>query len=236
MAKYTMELRKVCDIFTRPTVESWFTDYELSDYLLPNQVQTITEANIWSKEKLAKKIVDHYFMREIGLETPALFRHYAMIKMREIMEKWLPYIYTNSIEYNPLESVNFTITEERNIDGTANSSNDGTSNSKSNSTASGLNIGSDTPQGQVNKDEILKGTYATNTNASETDSQIIDNTITNSTATADTNTKETLTHQEIGNKGVLDSYQKQILMFRDNVIAIDTKIIEELDTLFMGLY
>lgn len=236
MAKYTMDLRRVCDIFTRPTVETWFTDYQLSDYLLPNQIQTITQANIWSKEKLANKIVDHYFMREIGLETPALFQHYAKVKMREIMEKWLPYIYTNSIEYNPLESVNFTITEERNIDGTANSSNDATSNSNSNSTASGLNIGSDTPQGQVNKDEILNGTYATNTNASETDSQIIDNTTTNSTAKADTNTKETLTHQEIGNKGVLDSYQKQILMFRDNIIAIDTKIIEELDSLFMGLY
>lgn len=236
MAKYTMELRRVCDIFTRPTVESWFTDYELSDYLLPIQIQTITQANIWSKDKLAKKIVDHYFVREIGLETPALFQHYAKVKMREIMEKWLPYIYTNSIEYNPLESVNFTITEERNIDGTANSTNDGTSNSKSNSTASGLNIGSDTPQGQVNKDDILNGTYATNTNASETDSQIIDNTTTNSTAKADTNTRETLTHQEIGNKGVLDSYQKQILMFRDNIIAIDTKIIEELDILFMGLY
>lgn len=236
MAKYTMELRRVCDIFTRPSVESWFTDYELSDYLLPNQIETITQANIWSKDKLAKKIVDHYFVREIGLETPALFHHYAKVKMREIMEKWLPYIYTNSIQYNPLESVNFTITEERNIDGTANSSNDGTSNSKSNSTASGLNVGSDTPQGQVNKDVILNGTYATNTNASETDSQIIDNTKTNSTAKADTNTKETLTHQEIGNKGVLDSYQKQILMFRDNIIAIDTKIIEELDILFMGLY
>lgn len=156
MGKYTMELRRVCDIFGREEVENWFKDYEISHFLLPKQIEVINNAGIWNKERLAEKIVDHYYMREIGLETPALFRHYAKVKMKEIMEKWLPYIYTNSIEYEPLESVNFTITEERNIDGTANNksngstnlsnTNIGSSNSTSRNNASGLNIQSDTPQ------------------------------------------------------------------------------------------
>lgn len=73
MASYTMQLRKVCDIFTRAEVENWFKDYELSDFLTSEQISSITTHGLWSKDKLAKKIVDHYYMREIGFETPRSF-------------------------------------------------------------------------------------------------------------------------------------------------------------------
>lgn len=33
-------------------------------------------------------IEDHYFMREIGFETPMLFKHYLNTRMREIMPKY----------------------------------------------------------------------------------------------------------------------------------------------------
>ena len=79
MSKYTIELRKVCDIYGRDVVENWFKDYNLTDYLTQTQIDVITETNTWSKDKLAKKIVDHYFMREIGQETPALFKHFAFV-------------------------------------------------------------------------------------------------------------------------------------------------------------
>lgn len=65
MATYTIELRKVCDIYGREEVENWFKDYELKDYLTPEQIAQIEKYDVWTKEKLAKKIVDHYFMREI---------------------------------------------------------------------------------------------------------------------------------------------------------------------------
>ena len=32
MSKYTIELRKICEIATRDRVESWFKDYDLYDY------------------------------------------------------------------------------------------------------------------------------------------------------------------------------------------------------------
>ena len=97
MSSYTMELRRVCDIYTREEVESWFKDYQLTDFLTSDQITTITTAGLWTKEKLARKIVDHYFMREIGFETPYLFRHFAKVKMQEIMESKLPLIYSKSI-------------------------------------------------------------------------------------------------------------------------------------------
>lgn len=70
MASYTIELRKVCDIYGREEVENWFKNYDLSDYLTPLQIQSIENVGLWNKNKLAKKIIDHYYMREIGFETP----------------------------------------------------------------------------------------------------------------------------------------------------------------------
>ena len=73
MAKYTIELRNVCKYYGRDEVENWFKSYNLNDYLMPNQIEQIEKFNVFNKEKLAKMIVDHYYMREIGFETPRSF-------------------------------------------------------------------------------------------------------------------------------------------------------------------
>ena len=231
MADYTIRLGDLFSknrfghsYFTREEVESWFMDYNPLDYLTQEQYNQVISSGLWSKEKLAKKIVDHYFMREIGFETPALFKHYAKVKMQEVMERELPAIYSNSFEYDPLESVLFDITETREIEGTGNS----TSQSSSNGT--GLSVSSDTPQTNINKSEILQGRYASQTNASETSTGVNGSTDTTS------NTTETFHHHEQGNKGVLDSYQKMLVDYRKSLVAVDREIIEELNELFMGIY
>lgn len=231
MADYTMKLKDLFtpnrfghSFFTRAEVESWFMDYELSDFLTTEQIEKIENAGMWSKEKLARKIVDHYFMREIGYETPALFRHFVKIKMKEIMEYELPVVYSNSLEYDPLESVLFDITEERKIKG------QGSSESESSSNGSGLSIASDTPQGRINKQDILSGNYASNTNASETETGVKGSTDTTSETT------EEFKHHEQGNKGVLDSYQKMLVDYRKSLVAVDREIIDQLNELFMGIY
>lgn len=231
MADYTIQLRSLFEkdrfnhqYFTRSEVEGWFKDYELSDYLTSDQIAIIEAAGVWSKDKLAKKIVDHYYMREIGFETPALFQHFAKIKMQEIMEYELPIIYSASIEYDPMESVLFDITETRNISG------NGASNSQSASTGSGFSVSNDTPQTNISKTDILAGNYATNTNGSESSTAVSGNTSTTS------QTAETFTHHEQGNKGVLDSYQKMVMQLRETFVAVDRRIIEQLNDLFMGIY
>lgn len=123
MAKYTMELRKVCDIFGRPEVESWFSSYDLKDFLTNEQIEVIHAQNVWSKEKLASKIVNHYFMREIGFETPYLFRHYAITTMNEIMEEYLLKIYTKFLQYDPLSSVDYVEEYTREIENSHNDTN-----------------------------------------------------------------------------------------------------------------
>lgn len=225
MAKYTIELRKIIDnYYTREEVENWFKDYCIENYLRPDQIETILNANIWSKDRLASKIIDHYYMREIGYETIGLFKHYAKVYMQEIMERYLPLIYTNSIEYNPLVNVDYTETFTRNINGS------GESESSSSNSASGLSVNSDTPQGQITKANILAGNYASNTGASETESSITDS------SSNSNQTEETYTKNVKGNSGVSATAQKMIEQYRQNIITIDNDIIKELDKLFMGLY
>ena len=144
MATYTIELRRICEIYGRDEVENWFKDYMLEEFLTSEQIAQIQKYNVWSKDRLAKKIVDHYYMREIGFETPALFKHYAKVYMQEIMERQLPKIYSNFFEYDPLSSVDYTEKYTREIKG--NSNNTGSSSSNSTSNSSGLNVNSDTPE------------------------------------------------------------------------------------------
>ena len=224
MAKYTIELRKIIEYEGRETVENYFKDYCINNYLRPNEVESILNANIWSKDRLASKIVDHYYMREIGYETIGLFKHYAKVYMREIMERYLPLIYSNSINYDPLVNVDYTETFTRNITGS------GESESNSTNNASGLSVNSDTPQGQISKANILNGNYASNTGASETESSITDSTSNSN------NTDENYTKKVKGNSGVSATAQKMIEQYRKNIIAIDEQIIKELDKIFMGLY
>lgn len=232
MASYTMELRKVIEYFGREEVENWFKDYELSHYLTPTQIEQITKFNVWSKDRLAEKIVDNYYMREIGFETPALFKHYAKIEMKKIMERYLPKIYSNFLEYDPLSNVDFTETYTREIAGQT--QNQGTSNSTSQNNASGLNVNSDTPQGQISKQNILQGSYASQTNASETENKIQDNTSTENQGTS--NTIETFTRHEEGDNGVIITNQRLVKEYREIIVAIDEEIINELNCLFMGIY
>lgn len=235
MSKYTMELRKLFEpitynppLFTRAEVENIFKDYELTDYLTTNQINVINEAGIWSKDKLAKKIVDHYYMREIGFETIGLFIHYAKITMEELMEEYLPLIYSSSIEYDPLVNVDFTESYSR----TQNIENSGTSGSESSSNASSLGVNSDTPQGQITKANILAGNYATSTGANENESSVSSETTNENTS----ETTESYTKRVKGNSGVTASAQKMVEQYRNNIRAIDREIIEKLDILFMGLF
>lgn len=244
MAKYTMELRKVCDYFTRDVVESWFKSYNLTDFLTDEQIATINIQGIWNKDKLARKIVNHYFMREIGFETPTLFKHYVMVTMEEIMEEKLPLIYSSAIKYDPLINVDFTETFERSQDGTLqnNASTSSNSNATSNgsSNSSELGIDNKTPQKRITKQNLDTGAYASEVTQSDSNSNtnsstnIIDNTTTQNNNVSSNN--EEYVKKIKGNSGVSATAQKMIEQYRQNIIAIDKQIIEELNTLFMGLY
>lgn len=228
MAKYTIELRKICETLGEDQVAKWFEDYDLSNYLTFDEIKVITDRGTWSPARLAQKIIDHYYMREIGVETVALFKRKVKVRMQEIMEDYLPVIYSASLEYNPLTNVNYTET----YTGENTSENSSSSESNAESTSTGLTINSDTPQGQINKTQILEGNYASSTSGNE----IEDNATTTASGSSTGSGTQVYTKHFEGNQGISATYQKMIQQYRENIRAIDKEIIEELNTLFMTIY
>lgn len=224
MSRYTIQLRSVIDICGEEEVKSWFSDYELSDYLTPQEIAVIEERGTWNKNKLAQMIIDHYYMYEIGLETPGLFKHQAKVMMRELMEEKAPLIYSASIFYDPLVNVDVREIYDQN------SGSQSTSTSSSNSNASGLTVNSDTPQGQISKSAILSGDYASSTGANESE-----NTMNDSSSTEGTG-NEHYEKRTVGNSGVSATAQKMIEQYRQNIIMINRDIIKDVGVLFMSVY
>ena len=212
MARYTAELRELIWTFGEDEVLSWFTDYDLHDYLTEEEIAIINERGTWSKEKLAKRIIDHYFTREIALETAGEFKLRAKVAMQEIMEEKLPLIYSTSIKYDPLVNVDYTETYS------------GRNSGNSTSNSSGLVVNSDTPQGQISKEAILNGDYASNTSGNQVDD------------TTNTTGNQSYSKNVKGNSGVSATAQKMIQQYRQNIIMINRDIIKDLSTLFIGLY
>ena len=224
MARYTMEMRELVSTFGQDHIEQWFMDYELSDYLTPEEIAVIESRGVWTKEQLAKRIVRHFFLREIGVDSVGRFQLFAKDLMAELMETYAPLIYSASIQYDPLVNVDYV--EE--FDRTSENSSNSKSNSKSNST--GLTVNSDTPQGQINKADILQGKYASSTGASENENVINDN------STNEGEGKENYIKRVRGNSGVSATAQRMVQQYRDNIRALNTEIVYKLEPLFMGIY
>lgn len=85
MSNYTITLKRVCDVYGEQNVLNWFKSYSLYDYLTIDEVSTIGYLKVFSMDTLAKMILNHYYFREIAFETPEMFKHFAITKLREIM-------------------------------------------------------------------------------------------------------------------------------------------------------
>lgn len=90
--------------------------------------------------------------------------------------------------------------------------------------------------GQINKENILNGSYASSTSASQNNANIKDNTTIENSGTSNINQNEEYTRNFKGNQGISATYQAMIKQFRQNIISVEKTIIKELEPCFMGLY
>lgn len=224
MAKYTYELREVISTFGEDEVKSWFMDYDLSEFLTPEEIKVIEDKGVWSKEQLADRIITHFKMREIGTDAIGSFKLYVKDLLKETMETYAPIIYSTSIKFDPLVNVDFVESFDRT------SENQSQSNSTSTNASSGLTVNSDTPMGQIDKSEILQGKYASSTGANETENNINDTSASSGTGS------ESYTKRTKGNSGVSATAQALIKQYRDVIRAVNTEIVYQLEPLFMGIY
>lgn len=209
MAQYTLQLRELESLEGHENLKQWFMDYDLKDYLTDSQIALIEQRGVWSKEKLADLIIDHYYMREIGLETPALFKQKLKVALREIMEEKAPLIWSVSFDLDP--TTEFEINSKSDTDGKTNTSGNGTS----------LNIHSNTPQGQINKADILNGTYASDTDGAE-----------NKTNTEGKDETHNISKSWGNNKSKILLLRE----YRQNIVMINREIVSDLAQLFIGIY
>lgn len=104
---------------------------------------------IWDEDhrgELEKKIIEHYYFRQIGFETVGRFKFYLNTRLREIMPRYNKLYKTTLFKYNPIENYNMEegSTDERTAD------------------AETLSKYSETPQGPLQ--DIIDGKYLTNAN------------------------------------------------------------------------
>lgn len=200
---------------------------------------------------LADKIINHYYLREIGLETVALFAWYMKQKLWEIMPWYNKmYLAVNALDdtdiltdymrdYTEHWNVANDDTEKQQYDNTRTTDTTNTANSRSDN----QNIYQDTPMsmlaesGDPNPVENLK--YATNvtyddgTIVSDSNTVGTDKHTGEDTTTKDKNEDGWRTRKETGrNKSpaaLLDEYYKKML-------NIDLLIIDECKDLFFALW
>lgn len=125
MSKYTTELRYL--------IENNF-DLGLDGYpIFDENYRTV----------LNQKIINHYFFREIGMETAELFKRYLNTTMCEIMPYYNQLYKSELLEFNPFYNVDKTITGNKNNNSVSNfignvsGNNEQTTDSTTNDTANG---------------------------------------------------------------------------------------------------
>lgn len=201
MSKYTITIHKL--------IENGFV-FNLYSY-------PIFDENY--RSTLNKKILDHYLMSEIGLETPALFNHYLGSKLNEIMPYYNTLYEKQTSLLQKLEN-NVNLTEEFKRDITNEST--GTASGNSN----GKSLFEDTPQGVLVQADMDEMTHASSINFSKSN----DTSETSTNGTSSEDYIKTIT----GNNG--SKYNVEVLNeIKNNLMNIDVMIINDLSELFMGI-
>lgn len=197
------------------------------------------------------KIINHYKFREIGFETADLFKHFLNMTLSEIMPYYNQLYKSTLLTFNPLYSVDYTQSSTKQTTGTAantmtdtiSETNNTSTSNNSTDAANNKKVESDTPQGLLAMADIEGNVYATNAdietdNNTHTESGTHNNTISstkNGSSNNNINNLDAYTNHVTGNNG--NKNNSELLNdFRSTFINIDVMIINELNTLFMGIW
>ena len=267
MSKYTTELRFICESLAGLT--------ESVGYDRVNDVIERAMPKIFSfdypifdesyRSVLEKKIIKHYYTREIGLETYGLWQFKLDTKLNEVMPYFNQRYKSETLEFNPF--YDFDLTREHtlgkdetgNLVGTATNTGEsantgtvsdaGTSSQTDENTATRKNKYSDTPQGALTN--LENGTYLTNAEIDDTavnnksdvtteNTRTINtkNDVSNSSNTTTTNTIKSTEDfvEKVKGKQSGITYSKMLEEYRKTMLNIDMEVIDSLSDLFMNLW
>lgn len=236
MSKYTTQVRFICETSANLTVSSGFNDIET--VLDKSWDKIFSDFSIFDEQyrpELCKKILRHYYTREICCETVARWKLFLCDKMKNIMPYYNQLYQSELLKIQPLVSVDRCVTHEGSKTETKNTSRNGTntSNSRTDGSTDTWSYYSDTPQGGI--DGLDSNDYLTNaTHNIGTDgtSSTLNGTTTD-TETGTGNGSDSYVDKILGYEG---NQSEMLLKFRETFLNIDMMIIDELKDLFFTIY
>lgn len=251
MSKYTTEVRFICESTSGLSESKGFgsVDEVLNsswDKIFTSKVSFFDEEY---RSVLCKKILKHYYLREICSEVVGIWK----LWMNERLEMIMPYynkLYESArLEFDPLKDVNYSRTYDKTGSdvGTGSRStegiNSGTGESTQTNTSKSKTVDkyADTPQGAL--DNVESGTYLTNARIVNVDnSASLKGTNKSSGSYSDSeNSNSTMNSTEkyvesIAGKMGTASYSKMLNEYRSTLLNIDAMIVDEFSDLFMQLW
>lgn len=259
MSKFTTELRFVCETLNHLDESKGYNNI---DTIITNAAPQIFSFDypIFDDEYkplLEKKIIRHYYTRELCEETYGLWKLRLEARMNEIMPYYNQLYRSQLLQFNPLYDTDLTRDHNKQNTGTSETDNTVTQNGTNNGTnqyaANGTNwrLYSDTPQGGIEGIEgsgTPTGSGTVENNTYLTDATKVTNADTASNTTTNTTTNRTVTDENTSVENVEDylehivgksgqhSYSKMLMEYRKTFLNIDMMIIEDLSDLFFGLW
>ena len=234
-AEYTMTLGSIID-------NGYDTDEAL--HLSADYYPIYDESH---RAELNNKIVRHFVLREIGMETVQQFVWYLGVTMCEIMPYFNERYKTLAMEFDPLLSVDMTTDSESGSEsqssGKASSSQDSTSSSTSksdnSSTTTSKSFDSDVPQTGVVGDFSR---YASHANESQADSSGTATSNQDSESHTSAVSATDFQHDSTNSKGKSHTSGRSqsgtslIREYRDAIINVDMEVIHSLEPCFMQIW
>lgn len=253
MSKYTTEVRFICE-----------NSAGLSESEGADNVDSILD-KCWNKvfnfdfpifdekyrQVLCRKILKHYYTREIAHETVGRWKLALNAKLNEIMPYYNQLYKSELLEFNPFYDVDLTRTREGS--GTSNrtsnntETNSGTSKNVSSSSGTSntdtLNRFSDTPQNSMDTQGIADSVPLTtvtkmnedNTTTNESTDTLIRNDNKTGSGTENINNTDKYIEKVKGKQGT-ENYSSLLKKFRETFLNIDMMIIEDCSDCFFTLW
>ena len=168
MSKFTTELRYICETYAGYSESKGYANVDEIVTLAAPHVFDFSfpfYSNDSDKLLLEKKILKHFYTREICCETVGRWKLFLEDRLNTIMPYYNQLYESARLEFNPLNDTNYTVTHDGDIivHGTSVGENSGDSNGRRVSTDSGSDVRywtrnekyshwdlySDTPQGGI---------------------------------------------------------------------------------------
>lgn len=253
MSKYTTEVRFICE-----------NSAGLSESEGADNVDSILD-KCWNKvfnfdfpifdenyrQILCKKILKHYYTREIAHETVGRWKLALNAKLNEIMPYYNQLYKSELLEFNPFYDVDLTRSREGSGTSNRTSNNTETNSGTSKNVSSGsgtsntdtLNRFSDTPQNSMDTQGIADSVPLTtvtkvnedNTTTNESTDTLTRNDTKTGNGTENINNTDKYIETVKGKQGT-ENYSSLLKKFRETFLNIDMMIIDDCSDCFFTLW